>query len=87
MQTVNLYDAKNRFSKLVDAAEEGEVIIIARNGKPAVKLVPLDYGEHASWSAPLQTFIRDGLQSGQYDEHAFIIDRSDIPPIPERDLL
>lgn len=87
MQTVNLYDAKNRFSKLVDAAEEGEVIIIARNGKPAVKLVPLDYGEHSSWSAPLQTFIRDGLKSGQYDEHAFELDRSDVLPMPERDLL
>jgi len=42
MRTVNLYDAKNRFSKLVNATEEGEVIISARNGKPIVKLVTLD---------------------------------------------
>ncbi|MFK7603599.1 type II toxin-antitoxin system Phd/YefM family antitoxin [Deinococcus sp. SM5_A1] len=86
MQTINLYDAKNRFSKLVDAAEEGEVIIIARNGKPAVKLVPLDYGERSTWSNALQTFIQRGLQSGQYDEHAFEIDRSDVLPMPECDL-
>ncbi|CAM3180686.1 Antitoxin [Deinococcus saxicola] len=87
MQTINLYDAKNRFSKLVDAVEEGEVIIIARNGKPAVKLVPLDYGERSTWSAPLQTFIQAGLESGQYDERAFEIDRSDVLTVPERDLL
>lgn len=87
MQTINLYDAKNRFSKLVDAAEEGEVIIIARNGKPAVKLVSLDYGEHSSWSSPLEAFIRDGLKSGQYDEQAFELDHGDVLPMPGRDLL
>lgn len=82
MQTINLYDAKNRFSKLVDAAQEGEVIIIARNGKPAAKLVPLDYGERSAWSASVQQFIENGV----YDEQAFTIDRSDLLPIPERDL-
>ena len=82
MQTINLYDAKNRFSKLVDAAESGEVIIIARNGKPAVKLVPLDYGERSEWSEAVRTF----MQTGTYDPEAFEIDRSDLPPLMERDL-
>ncbi|CAG0962856.1 hypothetical protein RHIZO_00799 [Rhizobiaceae bacterium] len=42
--TVNMLEAKTSASKLVDAVESGaeSEIIIARNGKPAAKLVPLD---------------------------------------------
>jgi len=36
---VNIHHAKTNLSKLVAAAENGEEVIIARNGKPAVKLV------------------------------------------------
>jgi prevent-host-death family protein len=36
---VNIQHAKTNFSKLIAAAESGEEVIIARNGKPAVKLV------------------------------------------------
>lgn len=44
MTTVNMLDAKTNLSKLVDAVEsgaEGE-IVIARNGRPAARLVPLE---------------------------------------------
>ena len=43
MPTVNMLDAKTRLSRLVEAVESGEEseIIIARNGKPAAKLVPI----------------------------------------------
>lgn len=37
---VNIHEAKTRFSKLVDAAANGEEIIIAKAGKPTAKLVP-----------------------------------------------
>lgn len=37
---VNMHEAKTHLSELVEAAERGESITIARNGKPAVKLVP-----------------------------------------------
>jgi prevent-host-death family protein len=40
-ETVNIYDAKTRLSLLVDRAEKGEEIIIARGGRPAARLVPL----------------------------------------------
>lgn len=40
-RTVNIYEAKTHFSRLVEAAEGGEEIIIARNGKPCVRLVPI----------------------------------------------
>lgn len=36
---VNVHHAKTHLSKLIQQAENGEEVIIARNGKPAVKLV------------------------------------------------
>ena len=36
---VNVHHAKTNLSKLIAAVEAGEEVIIARNGKPAVKLV------------------------------------------------
>lgn len=43
MTTVNMFEAKTKLSKLVAAVESGEEaeIIIARNGKPAARLVPI----------------------------------------------
>jgi prevent-host-death family protein len=37
----NLYDAKTNLSQLVDRAAAGEEIIIAKNGVPLARLVPL----------------------------------------------
>jgi len=37
---VNIGEAKARLSELIAASERGEEVIIARAGKPAVKLVP-----------------------------------------------
>ena len=41
MQTVNIHEAKTQFSKLIEAVSQGEEIVIARAGKPAARLVPL----------------------------------------------
>jgi len=38
---VNIYEAKAHFSALIDRAEGGEEIVIARAGKPVARLVPL----------------------------------------------
>lgn len=38
---VNIHEAKTQLSKLIDAAERGEDVIIARNGKPVVQLKAL----------------------------------------------
>jgi prevent-host-death family protein len=38
---VNIHHAKTNLSRLIVQAEAGEEIIIARAGKPAVKLVPV----------------------------------------------
>ena len=44
MNRVNMLEAKTHLSRLVDAVESGaeKEIIIARNGKPAAKLVPIE---------------------------------------------
>jgi prevent-host-death family protein len=44
MQTVNMLQAKSSLSRLVEAIEQGHEreIVIARNGRPAAKLVPVD---------------------------------------------
>ena len=43
MTTVNMLEAKTSLSRLVEAVESGaeSEIIIARNGKPAARLVPI----------------------------------------------
>jgi antitoxin (DNA-binding transcriptional repressor) of toxin-antitoxin stability system len=44
MHSVNMLQAKSSLSRLVEAIEQGREaeIIIARNGRPAAKLVPID---------------------------------------------
>lgn len=44
MQTVNMLQAKSSLSRLVEAIEQGEEreIVIARNGRPAARLVPIN---------------------------------------------
>ena len=37
-----MHEAKTHFSKLAELVESGEEVIIARSGKPVMKLVPID---------------------------------------------
>lgn len=59
MGIVNMLEAKTTLSKLVEAVESGaeKEIIIARNGKPAAKLVPIT-------AAPKKRQL--GLARGKY---------------------
>jgi len=40
-ESVNVYEAKTHLSQLLDRAEAGEEIVIARAGRPVARLVPL----------------------------------------------
>jgi len=40
-EIVNMHDAKTSLSRLVEKALAGEEVVIARNGEPLVKLVPV----------------------------------------------
>jgi prevent-host-death family protein len=42
MRTVNIHEAKTQLSRLVDEAVSGEPFIIAKAGKPLVKVMALD---------------------------------------------
>ncbi len=60
MSIVNMLDAKTSLSRLVGQIERGEEkeILIARNGKPAAKLVPLESGSNGG--------VRLGLFDGKH---------------------
>lgn len=58
MRVVNIHEAKTHLSRLVDRAPKGEPFIIAKAGKPLVKVVPLD-------AAPVVEKKRFGFLRGQ----------------------
>jgi len=60
MNTVNMLQAKSTLSRLVEAIEQGEEreIVIARNGRPAAKLVPVEAVESGQ---------RIGVAKGLFD--------------------
>jgi prevent-host-death family protein len=41
MKTVNVHAAKTQLSRLIDKAAAGEDVVIAKNGTPVVRLVPV----------------------------------------------
>ena len=42
MTTVNIHEAKTHLSRLIDQAVNGQPFIIAKSGKPLVKVIALD---------------------------------------------
>ena len=57
MRTVNMHEAKTHLSRLVEAAANREPFIIARAGKPVVKVIAVD--------APAPEARRTGFLAGQ----------------------
>ena len=45
MQKINIHEAKTNLSRLVDQAAQGESFVIAKSGKPMVKVTPLSTPE------------------------------------------
>ena len=39
---INVREAKNQFSRLLDRAHAGEEVVLSKAGKPYAKLVPLE---------------------------------------------
>lgn len=42
MKTIGAFEAKNRLSELLDAAEDGETVMITKHGRPVAKLCPVE---------------------------------------------
>jgi len=59
MQTVNIHNAKTNLSRLVDQAAKGESFIIAKAGRPLVKVVAIDQPAVAQMR-------RVGFMAGQF---------------------
>jgi prevent-host-death family protein len=47
MKTIGAFEAKNRLSELLEAAENGEEVMITKHGRPVAKLTPVDNFDRA----------------------------------------
>lgn len=45
MTTVNIHEAKSQLSKLIELALSGQEVVIAKAGKPKVRLIPVENEE------------------------------------------
>ena len=74
VRRVNIHEAKTHLSRLVEEAARGEPFVIAKAGKPMVKVVPLEPAEvdtsrrfgflkDANWKIPddFDTFMQDEI--------------------------
>jgi len=59
MLQVNIHEAKTRLSMLVEYAAKGEPFVIAKAGKPMVKVIP--------YVSPQQQQCRVGFLKGQFE--------------------
>jgi len=61
LKVVNIHEAKTHLSRLVEEAAKGESFVIAKAGKPMVKVIRLDAGE------PEKPKSRLGFLEGKYE--------------------
>ena len=64
MKTVNMHEAKTNLSRLVEAAAQGEPFVIARAGRPLVKVTPLT----AEATSPRIGFLKDATIPDDFDK-------------------
>ena len=87
---VNIHAAKTNLSKLIERAEAGEEIVIARNGKPAVKLTPVEAPpakrEKGSWLGSLrgQIWMADDFDAPN-EEIGRLMEEGDVFPPDDED--
>lgn len=42
---ISIYEGRNQFSKIIEAAERGETTTVRKRGKPVARVVPIDDAE------------------------------------------
>lgn len=69
MTEIGLFDAKNKFSELVERAERGEEVVITRRGKPVAKLGPVSAETNVERSRAAMERIRERARKfgGKFD--------------------
>jgi prevent-host-death family protein len=60
MTTINIHETKSQLSQLIEAAERGESVIIARNGKPVAQLIGIKAASNRTWSKAVQEWFNKG---------------------------
>jgi len=60
MLTYNIHEAKTHLSRLIELAAKGESFVIAKAGKPMVKVMPITAPEPAQMK-------RIGFMSGEFE--------------------
>jgi prevent-host-death family protein len=70
MIEMNVHEAKTNLSKLLDAAQAGEEVIIARAGKPVARLVAIEVPKRVP-----------GTMKGLFE-----LDETFFDPLPEEEL-
>lgn len=75
---VNIYEAKTRLSSLLDQAQRGEEVVIARAGKPVARLTPI---------APAGTNSRSGVRFGGFKASRLKLSADFHAPMTDDDLL
>ena len=58
MQRVNVREARQQISRLLDAVAVGEEIVIMRHGKPAARLLPVSEVETGKMRFPDRSTLR-----------------------------
>ncbi len=76
MTTVNVGEAKTHLSRLLAQVEEGEEVVIARNGKPVAQLVPCEREQAKPRGKPIFGSLKGKIK----------LDDSFFDPLPEEEL-
>lgn len=78
----NMHYAKTNLSKLVELAESGEDVEIARNGKPAVKLVVSEQRGRPKFGEfePLEGWISDDFDEPLPEWREYMVSEDELVP-------
>lgn len=60
---IGVFEARNRFSELIDAAERGEETMVLRRGKPVARIVPV-VAPNADVATRRMQALRDAQEIG-----------------------
>ena len=75
MKTISIRNAKNRLTELAREVEDGETIVVTRNGRPVLDLVPHKAGGGLNFAAGRAYLRSKGIKSPV----PFIADDFDAP--------
>lgn len=73
---VNIYEAKSHFSELISRALTGEEVVIAKSGKPLVRLAPV-----------VEAVTANGVRFGGLKSAGIVIADDFDAPLTDNDLL